>query len=293
MNSPYPAPARSATTFEDMFQVYAQAYNLGREPRPYAVRLYRRAQAVAAEFGDLDLWDYLEPALRHSSRWYSPGRGPFDRFFETNLREGMRKAAARQAQKAASRARHERSYAEGVALRRAGHDDVAAAYRRWSRYLLSAVSDRLDPQTNLVITMRLQGAGRGDIAKALGVTEKTFSNRFGPAQLTRMVHRQVRRLVLELPDDARALLVGHLLDEVGLAAAQVERLLGVPVGLHAGAPVLGEEAVLEALGWSPKNPRELSVRAGVSLIAHPDEHTRMPGVDPENGSGSLARPLPA
>jgi hypothetical protein len=256
---PYPPSSRSATTFEDLFVAYLAVWpdaaaEAGNKPRRYAKRLYRHAQAVAGEYADVDFWRWLDAALMDSMRWYS--HGPFDCFFEANLRHRLQTAVAKKQQNAVRRARREGRYVKDVA-RRVGYGDVAEAYHRWSLYLLDAVSDSLDPHTRLAVTMRRKNASRADIAQALGVSEKTVTNKYGKKQLARRVRTQVRRLVLGLPDDVRALLVSHLIDEVGLSVAEVESLLAGPVTADVVVPVRGEGAVLEALGWTWNKARAL------------------------------------
>ena len=73
------------------------------EPYIYAARLFRSAQAIANEFPAVDLWVCLEPALRHTMMWYVLKKGPFDKFFERNLRELLRKATAKGAESATRR----------------------------------------------------------------------------------------------------------------------------------------------------------------------------------------------
>src|SRR6266545_201116 len=131
------------TTLAELFDAYlwewpeaaADAY-AERWPncRAYADYLLRLAQRVATEFPKTEMWDHLAEALRHSMRWYDARKGPFDKLFEKNWRERLRKATARAREQARRRRQAEKEYA----LSRAGRaaDDADSAFDRWAALLL-------------------------------------------------------------------------------------------------------------------------------------------------------------
>jgi hypothetical protein len=257
----YPRLSEDARTFEELFgsyllqessilEVFPETYHIKtHEPNLYAAMLFQRAKAISNKFPGVDLWDCLEPALRHTMKRYILKNGPFDKFFERNLREHLLKATARNTEMAVLRARRERRYAKEARRRRSEHDDQAEIYKRWSRYLLDAVTLRLDFQTRVYIEMRRDGAAVGDIAEALNVSEESLGNKYGGKKLVKRVLREIRKMALDLTAHQRGLLIRHLLDEAGLTIGQVERLLGGPVEVVTGVPVLEEEAILGSLGW--------------------------------------------
>ena len=191
----------------------------------------------------------LTPALQHTIKWHDAKKGPFDKLFERNLRERLRKANARNAEEETRRANGERRYAEEARRRRSEHDDQAVAFERWSRYLLDAVTLRLDYQARVYLVMRREGIAVRDIAKALKVNEESLWNKYGGKKLVLRVRREICRMVLDLTDHQRGLLIRHLLEEAGLTIGQVEDLLRVPVQQVSCVPVLEEEAILGSLGW--------------------------------------------
>jgi hypothetical protein len=259
----YPAYAKEATSFIDLFLAYSLewpeptrqwVHDDSFDSRAYAGHLLGIALRVAQEFPRVDLWEHVEPVLKHSMNWYDPKKGPFTKLFESTLRERLKKAVARLALATRRRRGYERRGAEEARRRRAERDDVADAYHRWRIYLLDLAMERLDRRTRLYVEMRRVGASVKQTAAALGVTEKTLWNKYGGDKDAEMVGREVRALVLELPPDRRQLLVRHLLDEVGLSKAQVQRLLcGATVADEPAARVLEEPDLLEALGWRPKD----------------------------------------
>jgi hypothetical protein len=244
----YPPSSEDARTFEELFKAYLLQQS-SIEPNLHAERLFRQALAITNEFPGVDLWDCLRPALQHTIKWHDAKKGPFDKLFERNLRERLRKASARNAVEETRRAQGERRYAEESRRRRNEHDDQAVAFMRWSRYLLDAVTARLDYQTRVYLDMRREGAAVRDIAEALKVSEESLGNKYGGKKLVRRVRREICRMVLDLTDHQRGLLIRHLLEEAGLTIGQVEHLLRVPVQLVSCVPVLEEEAILGSLGW--------------------------------------------
>src|SRR6478752_102513 len=143
----------SATTFADLFSEYlfhwpeafCEVLRSGPTSKGYADHLLRRAHAVADEFPRVELWDVLERALWHSMKWYDARKGTFEKLFEHNLRERLRKATARSLGAATRAARLERLAVVGntQARRDADLDGVAAGYERWSVYLLGLAAERL------------------------------------------------------------------------------------------------------------------------------------------------------
>jgi hypothetical protein len=221
-----------------------------------AHQLLRVARAVASEFPSVAWWDCVDDVLLHTFQAFQPGMAAFATLFERNLRERLKRDAARAAEDA--REEREALAVYAVIMRHTRKDERAEAYARWSNYLFEQAVARLDWQTREYLRLRLDGTPVKAIAKHLGVTEKTLWNKYGNwdregnQKLAERVRREVRRLVLELPDKHRRLLVRHLRDEAGLSAADVERLLGHALGLFAPADrsrVLEEEDLLELLGW--------------------------------------------
>ncbi len=97
--------------------------------------------------------------------------------------------------------------------------------------------------------MQLDGSAVKEIAEHLGLSEKTLWNKYGGDKLDKLIQLKVRELVLNLPAEHRRLLVAHLLEEVGLTRAEVERMLGIAVVGEVGGRVLEEDDLLELLGW--------------------------------------------
>ncbi len=258
MASIYPEITSPACTFADLFREYlhlwpeAVAETRSREHyAQYPFTLFRQAESIAADFPDVDLWEVLPGTLMHSLKWYDAKKGTFESLFRNNLREHLRKTAARQAAKAEKTARRERraAIANLQARRDREHDEVAVAYERWSRHLLNVASERLEPDARLYVQMKRQGATVREIAKAVGLSEKTLWNKFGGPKLAGMVRKAVRQMVLELPVYERRLLDRHLVEEAGLSVDQAQRLLGVPISVDESVPVLEEDALLRKLDW--------------------------------------------
>ena len=247
----YPPMSDDAHTFEELFNAYLlQVSSI--DPNLHTERLFRQVQAIAKEFPAVDIWDYLDSALQHTINWHDPKKGRFDKLFERNLRERLRKASARNAEEETRRAQGERRYAEESRQRRSEHDAQAVAFERWSRYLLDAVTLRLDYQARVYLDMRRDGTAVRDIAETLNVSEESLGNKYGGKKLVMRVRREICRMVLDLTDHQRGLLIRHLLDEAGLTIGQVEHLLRIPVQLVSCVPVLEEEAILGSLGWLEK-----------------------------------------
>jgi hypothetical protein len=248
----YPPHARGARTFAELYAAYRLTWPAAEaDAEADADHLLRLAHKVAAKFPDIELWDPLEECLQHTMRHYEPDKGRFDKLFQRNLRELLRKKSARAAEKQAKEKRRERhavAVHHEALLRRAG-DAASAAWKRWAGRLLDLVAVRLDEQTRTYLRMRRDEAAVKEIAEVLGVTEKTLWNKFGGNKLAGKIQQEVRLLVLELPAEHRQLLLRHLLEDSGLTQADVERLLGVEVVGDGVGPVLGEESLLEILGW--------------------------------------------
>lgn len=267
--APYMDAVKDARNFPQLFAGYLSewpevSWDFLQYPwetiEQYGEHLLRVAQAVAAKFPGIDIWDghrdnncLLEEVLRSSMRKYAASKGTFARFFERNLRERLRKETARGAQREARRVLQEREAALAGQRRLTQADEVAATCRRWAVRLLDLAAERLDSQTQVYLRMRRNGASTEDIAPALGIPERSVLNRYGGQKLRRRVREQVRKLVLSLPKLHRRLLVRHLLDEVGLSPGVVEELIGIPVVAEDSVPVMEEEALLALLGWSEES----------------------------------------
>jgi hypothetical protein len=258
----YPSYSKQACTFEELLQTYSYDWlELARETiydksfdwAAFAGHLLHLAHTIVADYPGVDLWDCIEPALRHTMTWYESKKGPFDKLFERNFREQVRKTAARDAQTTA-RTRRREGHAvfmhTEIRRRNAPVNEVAAAYKRWSMYLLDAVTERFDQQTRTYVEMRRDGASVKKIAEALGLAEKTVWNKFGGEKLAHTVQQEVRCLVLGLPDEHRKMLARHLLEEAELTTTQVKRLLGVALLPDPSVRLVEEEPLLTTLGWA-------------------------------------------
>ncbi|MCE9566176.1 MAG: hypothetical protein K8U57_29490 [Planctomycetes bacterium] len=221
---------------------------------------------MATEFPNIEVWDHLEKALRHSLRWYNPTRGTYDKLFEKTLRERLEKAEARAAITKRRRQNAEAEYAIARTAR-TSPDERSVGFYRWASLLLDRACDRLDHRTHAFLLMRRSGVTVADIALNLGTTEQSLKNQYGGQKVAMKVKHAVRQMVLELTDWQRRLLVRHLLENVELQREQVQALLGVEIDAE-GVPVLPEAWLLKIIGWEKektrnlRNVRQLEARTG-------------------------------
>jgi hypothetical protein len=245
---------REVWTFANLFDSFMQEWpeviaEMRADTHGYAAHLFRLAEVETSKYTNADVWEHLDRVLRHTMKWYEPKKGPFDKLFERNLREHLRKVAARAAQKARRRTEGERQ----ALANRPEPDRVGAAIRRWQTLLVHVSADKMGPHAYAYLAGRLKGRTVKEVAATVSISEKTLWNKFGNKQkFGQLVRDAVRRTVLELPIRHCQLLVRHLKDEVGLATDEVVRLLGVSLEVDENTPWLAEKSLLDVLGWSEK-----------------------------------------
>jgi hypothetical protein len=250
----YPPLSREASTFSDLFLAYSQTWPAATkgldsaQARAYAGRLLRRARAVAAQLDGIHLWEQLEPALRDSMRWYDATKGPFEKFFKRNLCFYLDRAVAREARSRKRTRRRERRYAKDAAHRRGEHGKRDDAFIKWARYLLAVAMERLDPRGRAYLEMKQDGVAVKDMARKLGVSEKTLWNQYGGRKLSGLVKREVRSWLGEQTPQLQRQLVRHMLEEAELTVVQVEDLLGVAITVDEEVRLLKEDDLLRKLG---------------------------------------------
>jgi hypothetical protein len=273
------ALAKDARTFRELCAVYGAFFGLDGLDADRIERLAMRAAADRPEA----LWGgrknsafpVLEDVLLYTAQSYDPEKWlSFEKLFEMNLRQRLKRDAARNAQDAH---RERWSIRKHNARLQDDSTEVEVAFKKWTHVLYGEAVARLGPDASYYISLRLAGMKVKAIAKELGVTEKTLRNRFGylgmrggdHRKLTALVREKVNELVKQLPPYHRKVLVRHLLDEAGLPQHPVERLLGMSIeGLKGGDILLRDETdVLELLGWknwsgtSGGVPRSIGSRA--------------------------------
>jgi hypothetical protein len=236
--------ARCATTLPEYYTACLYAHQDAPDDAGPTLAVVRRYQR---RYGD-DVLECAPAVLRHTMRGYRPIKltGPdpfvFAALFERNLREHLRKKRARAAKKEA-REREARA-----AYRPHQTHEAEAVYRRWTDLLWDLVVVRLGPEVGTGVQLVRDRASIKTIAEKLHWPAKTVRNRLSKAKVAALVRTEVRALVEELPHTYRDFLVRHLLHEVGLTPARVERLLGVPAMVGPGR-LLEEHELLDVLGW--------------------------------------------
>ena len=122
----YPPMSDDARTFEGSCSGHTYFRNRRLNITSNAERLFRHVQAIANEFPAVDIWDCLDSALQHTIKWHDAKKGPFDKLFERNLRERLRKANARNA----TRRRPAGQMVNADTLRRQDDDEANMMTRR-------------------------------------------------------------------------------------------------------------------------------------------------------------------
>lgn len=252
--------AHDARDLSELAARYCKYFGVGEPHIPHASDLRKVVAEVVDKDHQFIVWDnhagpypVLDDVLLFTAQAFDASKGSFLRLFKTNLRRRVRRDRQRMAGDALGEANSRAAY---VHERRGGVlDEVEVSYTRWMSYLFEEAVARLDPKTALYIRLRLRGVSVQDIARQLGVCEKTLWNKFGGdiEKQGRRVRRELRKMLTGLPVRHLHLLARHLRDEAGLPQKLVESLLQMPIdGLNLSVPLLDEEAILELLGWTKK-----------------------------------------
>jgi RNA polymerase sigma factor (sigma-70 family) len=260
----WPAEARDATTFVDLFRecttvwpaVLADVQRVGVPAERYAADLHRLARRAAAEpeSRKADLWHTLNGVLQHCMREYDPAKGGFHPFFERTLRQMLRRDHARSRMNLPYR-RPWDPKAEAHWVRRAvlADRDQSKAYRcfdRWAVRLVDRAVPRLDPQAQVFVRMYYQEQRtHEEVADVLGLAPSTVRKRFSEDRVAGLLKAAVRKVVLALPAEHLVLLTRHLTEWARLSVPQVRDLLHGVLAVDDTAVVLSEHEMVAALGW--------------------------------------------
>jgi DNA-directed RNA polymerase specialized sigma24 family protein len=195
----------------------------------------------------LDFDALVYPTLAHTLCHFDSNRGSFCWLYKHNLEERIRKhERPLRGPRHGKRVHAESDRLPGDAGRR--HPwRPSADFCLYSNLLLDTVLDRLDPTTHAALQFKRMGLSQTDIAGLLGLSAKTAWNRFSVRALGGPVRHHVRRLLLSLPEEERALVALFLLEETDLSPEQVEMLLGVSLEREVDSWKAGERRLADAV----------------------------------------------
>lgn len=104
-------------------------------------------------------------------------------------------------------------------------ETVNRIFLDWASFIFEEVRPRLDDEVVRFCLLRAQGYNLGEIARMLGLSHKRLQGYYG-CGLSRIVARETRLWVAQLPDAGRIALVNQMTLD-GLSNEQVDHLMGL------------------------------------------------------------------